>query len=235
MIPDDLSTLPTTPKEAKQVGSNIYFTGRSCKHGHITYRYTYDKICSTCAKLKSKLAATVKGGNARRWAAKTPEQLQEIYVKRKDYYYRTHEDRLLEKKKSYGKLKAISGWLESRRLKVNQYRLMHGRPIEKSNPLVKKKYKMSDKGRISSTVNDAKRRSAQLKRTPAWLTETDLWMIEQAYELSALRTKLLGFSWHVDHVIPLQGKYVSGLHVPTNFQVIPATENLRKANKHLPA
>ena len=81
----------------------------------------------------------------------------------------------------------------------------------------------------------AKHRAVKLQRTPAWLDEDFLWMIEQAYELSALRTKLFGFAWHVDHVIPLQGKYVSGLHVPTNLQVIPATENLRKANKHLPA
>jgi hypothetical protein len=235
MIPDDLSTLPTAPKEAKQVGSNIYFTGRSCKHGHITYRYTYDNICSTCAKLKSKLAATVKGGNARRWAAKTPEQLQEIYVKRKDYYYRTHEERLVERKKSYDNLKSNHEWRTNRCLKVTAYRLKHGRKPEKSNPIVKKKYKMSDKGRINSLIHDVKRRCAELKRTPAWLTENDRWMIEQAYELSVLRTKLFGFSWHVDHVIPLQGKYVSGLHVPTNLQVIPATENLRKANKHLPA
>jgi hypothetical protein len=235
MIPDDLSTLPTTPKEAKQVGSNIYFTGRSCKHGHITYRYTYDKICSTCAKLKSKLAATVKGGNARRWAAKTPEQLQEIYVKRKDYYYRTHEERLVERKKSYDNLKSNHEWRTNRCLKVTAYRLKHGRKPEKSNPIVKKKYKMSGKGRINSLIHDAKRRCAELKRTPTWLTENDYWMIEQTYELSALRTKLFGFAWHVDHIIPLQGKYVSGLHVPTNLQVIPATENLRKANKHLPA
>lgn len=235
MIPNDLSTLPATPKKAKQVGSNIYFTGRSCKHGHITYRYTYDKICSTCSKLKSKLAATVKGGNARRWAAKTPEQLQEIYVKRKEYYYRTHEERLVERKKSYDKLKSNHEWRTNRCLKVTAYRLTHGRGPEKSNPIVKKRYKMSDKGRTNSLMHDAKRRCAELKRTPVWLTETDRWMIEQAYELSALRTKLFGFSWHVDHVIPLQGKYVSGLHVPTNLQVIPATENLRKANKHLPA
>ena len=235
MIPDDLSTLPSTPKEAKQVGSNIYFTGRSCKHGHVTYRYTYDKICSTCAKLKSKLAATVKGGNARRWASKTPEQLQEIYAKRKDYYYRTQEIRLLEKKKSYDKLKSNPEWRSNHRLKVTLYRKIHGRAPEKSNPLVKKKYKLSDKGRINGLVNDAKRRCAELKRTPAWLSDTDRWMIEQIYELSTLRTKLLGFVWHVDHIIPLQGKYVSGLHIPINLQVIPATENLRKANKHLPA
>lgn len=76
----------------------------------------------------------------------------------------------------------------------------------------------------------AKRKAAQLKRTPAWLTEDDHWMIEQAYELAALRTKMFGFKWNVDHIIPLQGKLVSGLHVPTNLQVITSTENRRKSN-----
>ena len=76
-----------------------------------------------------------------------------------------------------------------------------------------------------------KRKIDLLKRTPNWLTEDDLWMIEQAYELAGLRTKLFGFAWHVDHKIPLRGKHVSGLHVPTNLQVIPATENQRKTNK----
>ena len=70
-----------------------------------------------------------------------------------------------------------------------------------------------------------------MHRTPAWLTVDDLWLIEQAYELAALRTKLFGFSWHVDHILPLQGKQVSGLHVPTNLQVIPWVDNVRKANR----
>lgn len=78
----------------------------------------------------------------------------------------------------------------------------------------------------------AKRRAAQIQRTPKWLTEDDLWMIEQAYELAALRTSMFGFPWHVDHAIPLQGRQVSGLHIPTNLQVIPGSENLRKNNKY---
>jgi hypothetical protein len=75
-----------------------------------------------------------------------------------------------------------------------------------------------------------KREAAKLMRTPAWLTDDDLWMMEQAYELAALRTQMFGFPWHVDHIIPLQGKTVSGLHVPTNLQVIPGAENVRKSN-----
>lgn len=77
----------------------------------------------------------------------------------------------------------------------------------------------------------ARRKAAELRRTPAWLTEDDLWMISQAYEIAAVRTKMFGFSWHVDHVLPLQGKTVSGLHTPLNLQVIPGVDNVRKGNR----
>jgi hypothetical protein len=76
------------------------------------------------------------------------------------------------------------------------------------------------------------RQLAKLQRTPAWLSDNDKWMIEQAYELAALRTKMFGFPWHVDHVLPLQGKKVSGLHTPINLQVIPGAENSRKGNRY---
>jgi hypothetical protein len=35
------------------------------------------------------------------------------------------------------------------------------------------------------------------------LTEDDYWMIEQAYELATLRTKMFGFKWEVDHILPV--------------------------------
>ena len=77
-------------------------------------------------------------------------------------------------------------------------------------------------------------RAAQTKkrmRNPKWLTRDEKWMISQAYELAALRTKMFGFTWHVDHILPLQGELVSGLHTPYNLQVIPGAENVRKSNK----
>lgn len=76
----------------------------------------------------------------------------------------------------------------------------------------------------------AKRRAAKLQRTPEWLTEDHLWMIEEVYELSQLRSKATGVDHHVDHIVPLQGKDVSGLHVPWNLQVIPWYDNLSKSN-----
>lgn len=77
----------------------------------------------------------------------------------------------------------------------------------------------------------AQNKLARAQRVPAWLTDDDRWMIEQAYELAAKRTSIFGFTWHVDHKIPLKGRLVSGLHVPDNLQVLPAKENLRKNNQ----
>lgn len=83
------------------------------------------------------------------------------------------------------------------------------------------------------TALQVKRKAAKLQRTPAWLTESDLLHIQCLYQVAAMRTKESGYAWHVDHIIPLQGKNVSGLHVPSNLRVIPALDNLQKSNNYL--
>ena len=72
---------------------------------------------------------------------------------------------------------------------------------------------------------------AKARACPAWLTEDEHWMMYEAYELAQLRSESLGYVWHVDHIVPLRGKTVSGLHVPWNLQVIPGVENMSKSNK----
>jgi len=198
--------------KAREQGNSKYYTGIPCKHGHITYRYTKDRACSECVKLKVKKLSTLGGGNARRWANKTQEQKDILNEKRRSYYNKTQNARLFERKKAYIKLKDNPVYKQ----KMKEYA---------------SKYKIEKAGKVNNDT--AKRRAAKLQRTPKWLTSDDKWMIEQAYELATLRKKLFGFDWHVDHIIPLQGELVSGLHVPTNLQVIPGRENESKSNRYV--
>lgn len=76
------------------------------------------------------------------------------------------------------------------------------------------------------------RRSRLAERTPPWLTDEHFVAMLDVFTLAALLTAETGELHHVDHIVPLKGKTVSGLNVPWNLQAIPAIENLRKSNKH---
>jgi hypothetical protein len=93
-----------------------------------------------------------------------------------------------------------------------------------------KKYRAENRAFVNFLCQ--KRKIALVNRTPVWLSEDDLWVIKEAYALAEERTRLFGFPWHVDHIVPLRGKSVSGLHVPYNLQVIPAVENMQKTNRY---
>lgn len=84
-------------------------------------------------------------------------------------------------------------------------------------------------GKISA--KRAKRRAAKLQRTPKWLSKEQLRLIEDIYIKSVELAKSTGIEHHVDHIVPLQGKTVSGLHVPWNLQILTAKENLVKSNQ----
>lgn len=77
----------------------------------------------------------------------------------------------------------------------------------------------------------AKYRACKILATPTWLTKSQFSEIEQFYQNATSKTKMTGVVHNVDHIVPLQGKNVSGLHVPWNLQILSASENCKKSNK----
>ena len=87
------------------------------------------------------------------------------------------------------------------------------------NRKVRRDYYKNNKGLCRSLIIE---RKAHVKRaTPKWANRKELAGIYQNCPQG----------YHVDHVIPLRGENVSGLHVPQNLQYLPATENLSKGNR----
>lgn len=74
-------------------------------------------------------------------------------------------------------------------------------------------------------------RASKLKATPKWADQTKIQLVyTEAYN----KSNELGVLYVVDHVVPLNGRLVCGLHVDYNLQVITHTENCSKSNKHQP-
>jgi 5-methylcytosine-specific restriction endonuclease McrA len=78
----------------------------------------------------------------------------------------------------------------------------------------------------------ARRKAYKLKATPEWLTEEQDNKIKMYYKIAKALEKMDGVKRHVDHIVPLKGKGVRGLHVPWNLQILTAEANLSKNNSY---
>lgn len=81
----------------------------------------------------------------------------------------------------------------------------------------------------SSRESRARQRALRLRRLAKW---ADRKKIADIYREANRITRRTGVPHEVDHIIPLQGKSVSGLHVETNLRVIPRSENIKKSNRY---
>lgn len=85
-----------------------------------------------------------------------------------------------------------------------------------------------------NAANLARRRSRKSNATPSWLSKEDYDGMASVYKLAKKFGDLFGLCYHVDHIVPLNGENVCGLHVPWNLQVLESSLNLSKSNTDKP-
>jgi hypothetical protein len=172
----------------------------------IKKRNCFTSICKPCKKLYDQKRYNLRKEYFKELGRAYRQFNKEKIVKRdKEYYQANKEDILLLQRDRYKKVKDYhNNWMKSH---YNANKAMY-------------------------LAKDNKRRAKKLQATPLWLTKQHLAEIEEYYTLAKELAWLSEEPLHVDHIVPLQGKNVCGLHVPWNLQILPASDNRSKGNAH---
>ena len=104
------------------------------------------------------------------------------------------------------------------------------RPVEQRR-LHREKYKAQNPELYKAFTSVRRRRHKNA--TPKWITPEQKLAMRNLYLKAQELTKIAGERYVVDHIVPLRGNDVCGLHVPWNLRVITQEENLKKSNKLL--
>jgi 5-methylcytosine-specific restriction endonuclease McrA len=102
------------------------------------------------------------------------------------------------------------------------------RPTEEKRRL-QAEYKDRNVDVVRADTSVRKRRHREA--TPKWLTPAERLQMRDLYVQARKLTELTRERYVVDHIVPLRGEEVCGLHVPWNLRVITQEENLKKSNK----
>lgn len=121
--------------------------------------------------------------------------------------------------------------------KNREYVLAKGSEYYRKNPerYKERARKWAQENRGKSNAIKKAYKAAKLKSCPPWVrNDSNLRaQMDEIYERAYTASVETGTPHHVDHIIPLRGKSVSGLHVPWNLQILTASENCSKSNKLL--
>lgn len=173
-------------KLAREQDLNTYTTGKPCKHGHISFRYTDSGVCYECLRISVGVYRTrhreEKIEYCKQWRKDNPE------------YYRTYYSNNKQNSQGYSK-----NWKDN-------------------NP--DKTAKLVDR-----------RRDLLKQATPRWYHEEEH-LVKQLYLKRDELRKTLKVDLTVDHIIPIQGKDVCGLHCWANLQLLERSDNGAKINNY---
>lgn len=177
---------------------------------------------------------------------------EEKLQKKREYYYKNRDKCLAKQKetkkawyeRNKEKLKQVAKqwrldnlekcketkkkWSEKNKDKLKKYHANWSLSNRDKLNSAFKKWKANNKDKVR--YFHSKRRAYLLNAIPSWATKEMMDDIQTFYVCSQMFSIYTGEKYHVDHIIPLKGKNVSGLHVPNNLQILPAKENLKKRN-----
>jgi hypothetical protein len=209
--------------EAKEKGLTHYFTGVPCFRNHLTVRYVSTHQCYECHKLKrTKYVRVVKDKHARAIAKENNE-----LTYKSDKPCKNNHDSL--RYTCNGMCLACLDAIVS----TDTYKSKTKASRERNKDKKAAYDKLFDaRNKEYRDRLKADNRAKRLHRRVKWEQELTEFVLEEAFNLTKLRREATGIDWHMDHVIPLCGDKVSGLHVWNNFAVIPAKTNLQKNNKY---
>lgn len=204
-------------------GLGKYLTGKPCRKGHVAERWVAGACVQCVSDRKKEL-----------YQENRDAVLEYMKVQGKIYKSQNKEaclersyawrEKNIDKVRAQEKVRRLAN-PEKVREKARKHYYVH-REYELAR---QKEWRMANKGVINA--HTGKRKAARLQRTPKWLTDFDRLKMECYYSIAAMLTRVNNEPWHVDHVLPLRGKTVSGLHVPANLQVLRGIENMRKGNR----
>jgi len=149
-------------------------------------------------------------------------------VREDGYIFRTFfKDKHGQPKEHWLSPEAFKKWSEKRN---SCSRLTYSKNIEQER---KRNRTYTKNNRHKSNARASKRRASRLKASPIWLTKNQIAEIGEFYNMAKQLETVFPWKQEVDHVEPLQGKDICGLHVPWNLQIIPRVLNRSKGIKRV--
>ncbi len=190
--------------EARAMGFTRYYTSIPCSRGHISPRLVSNATCVACAKAK-------KGEEGSRALAAEAVRLRRA---RDPEVFRSQERERRAKNPDVFRAQDRARWVGGKADRQAEW------------------LKADRAARPWIYAERARRRKMAVRRaTPEWLTKEQRGEIITFYKEAHRMSQETGVKHHVDHIVPLNGVGVCGLHVPWNLQVITAMDNLKKGNR----
>lgn len=144
------------------------------------------------------------------------------YLRNKDQYLARAKSWDAANKDRKRELMATESALEKARIRMRAWSKANPEKVIANN----KKFYAQNQALIRSYK--ARRRARVRQAVPPWITDEQVVAVQAIYAESEHLSVATGIDHEVDHILPLAGKVIFGLHVPWNLRVLTRDDNNRR-------